>query len=137
MVLTPENKLFLSKNRRFIKNLLYFSSMNVRRRETRAVEDKKALEKAKKAALKSIVELTKEDASMYYLPLTIARGCPVDHDSYGIIRSGDIYELLEDYAAKGLVDKVVIRHNSGRGNFTGYLANLEKQEALDEILAQK
>ena len=94
----------------------------------------KILEKAKKAALKSLVDLTKEDSSAYYLPLAIAGEIP-DDDSYGIIRSEDIHELLEDYDAKELVNKVVIRHNSGRGNYTGYLANLKKQEKLDEILS--
>ena len=94
----------------------------------------KILEKAKKAALKSLVDLTKEDSSAYYLPLAIAREIP-DNDSYGTIRSEDIHELLEDYVAKGLVDKVTIRHNSGRGDFTGYLANLRRKRDLEKIFS--
>jgi hypothetical protein len=98
--------------------------------------DRGILEEARRESLRSISELSKPDDGFYYNATSVARG--TKYGSYGVIGAKDIPGLLKPYIDDGLVETVRIRFanrpDAGDDFTTGYLANMEQLERIEQEL---
>ena len=101
--------------------------------------DEARVEKAKKAVLATLLDLsrqTREKSYEYHNLTTIIKNITKSTTFYRDWKtpdSRDIPGLLEDYVAQKLVLRIAIRQSTGK-KYLGYLANLKRESEIEEIL---
>ena len=96
------------------------------------IRTKESEEKAEKAALKALLDLTKESPKIYNSPNVVGRRFPKDN-SYGKITPDDVTNLLEKYVSMDLVTCIPTRQTNGR-ICKSYIANPEKISEIEKII---
>lgn len=92
-----------------------------------------SLKKARKDALRSLLELTLQHGEMYHTANGIVVNMKVDIEAYGKVTSLEVPFLMEKYVGEKLVDKRRIRSAHGNSEVVGYRVYDEKVELVGEI----
>lgn len=98
------------------------------------IKTDESIKQAEKAALKALLDLTKESPKIYNSTGAIERRIS-KNSFYGNITQNDVPGLLEKYDSIDLVVKIDTRQTNGR-ICKSYIANLKRESEIEKIIAE-
>ena len=89
------------------------------------------IDKARRLALKALVDLSHEEPNLYYSGIFIVERIPKDA-AYGKIYPNSIHRLLDQYVRNELVMRAEVYSPYGR--IRGHRINLERKDDINKLI---